>query len=103
MDFGYFCVHAKQRKRIADSFYTTVVYTNLQIREGPGYPDPEMGGGGGVGLSSKKLFSALRASVWSKTKAVGRGGGWGSSPGSATASFGFYHSRKTLYMKGIIF
>ena len=50
MDFGYFCVKAKQRKRIADSFHITVSYPNLQIREGPGHPDPEMGGGGGGGV-----------------------------------------------------
>ena len=92
MDFGYFCVKAKQRKRIADSFHITVSYPNLQITEGPGHPDPEMGEAGG-GADSKNFFSALRASVWSKNKAVGEGG---SSPGSATAPLGFYHSRKTL-------
>ena len=32
---------------------------------GPGHPDPEIRGGGAV---SKKFFSALRASVWSKNK-----------------------------------
>ena len=48
---------------------------DLQIREGPGHPDPEiMGRGGGRGgeegcLSPKKIFSALRASVWSNNKA----------------------------------
>ena len=49
VDFGYFCVQAKQRKRIANSFHITVAYPNLQIREGPGHPDPEMGRGGGGG------------------------------------------------------
>ena len=49
VDFGYFCVQAKQRKRIANSFHITVAYPNLQIREGPGHPDPEMGWGGGGG------------------------------------------------------
>ena len=43
-----------------------------------------MGGGGGVGerRSSKKFFSALLASVWSKNKVEGEGEG--GSPGSAT-------------------
>ena len=43
----------------------TVADTDLQIRRSGwgGHPDPEMGGGGAV---SKKHFSALRASVWSK-------------------------------------
>ena len=87
VDFGYFCAQAKQRKRIANSFHITVAYPNLQIREGPGHPDPEMGGGGwrGWGLSPT-------ASVWGNNKAAGV------SPGSATASLGFYYSTKTLYM-----
>ena len=43
---------------------------NLEIRGG-GHPDPEISRGG---QSLKKIvFSALRASVWSKNK--GRGGG----------------------------
>ena len=37
-------------------------------------------GGGGGGAVSKKIFSALRASVWSKNKEGDRG----PSPGSAT-------------------
>ena len=45
---------------------------DLQIREGPGHPDPEIMGRGGGGeegcLSPKKIFSALRASVWSNNK-----------------------------------
>ena len=40
-------------------------------------PDLEIRGGGWAGRSPKKLFSALRASVWSKNK----GGGWGRAPG----------------------
>ena len=54
---------------------------DLQIREGPGHPDPEiMGRGGGEEgcLSPKKIFSALRASVWSNNK--GGGGPPGPSP-----------------------
>ena len=47
VDFGYFCEQAKQMKRIANSFPITVAYPNLQIREGPGHPDPELGRGGG--------------------------------------------------------
>ena len=42
----------------------------LQIRGGPGHPGPEKRGGG----TQKKFFTALRASVWSKTK------GWGPGP-----------------------
>jgi len=41
---------------------------DLQIREGPGHPDPGEGG-----LSPKKIFSALRASVWSNNKGGGAG------------------------------
>ena len=45
----------------------TVADTDFQIRGSGwgGHPDPEIGGGGG-GAVSKKHFSALRASVWSK-------------------------------------
>ena len=34
----------------------------LQIREGPGHPDPEISGEGGRGLVSKKNFATLQAS-----------------------------------------
>ena len=74
---------------------------DLQIREGPGHPDPEiMGrGGGGEGgeegcLPPKKIFSALRASVWSNNRG-GRAPRPLPSPGSATA---FVNRR---YMKGV--
>ena len=87
VDFGYFCVQAKQRKRIANSFHITVTYPNLQIREGPGHPDPEMGRGRGVCLQLPQFGLTIRR--WG-------GGGGSSSPGSATASLGFYHSRETL-------
>ena len=42
---------------------------DLLIRQGPVYPDPEIRGWvvGGGGL--KKMFSALRALVWSNNKA----------------------------------
>ena len=42
---------------------------DLQIREGPGHPDPEMGVG--RGQSENKIFSALQASVWSYNKGGG--------------------------------
>ena len=57
------------------------------------FPDLEIRGGGwssrpldkGEGPSPKKLFSALRASGWSKNKVGGRGTGPPDpSPGSAT-------------------
>ena len=54
---------------------------DLQIREGPGHPDPEMGVG--WGQSETKIFSALQASVWSNNKGGG-GRPPGPSPGSAT-------------------
>ena len=38
---------------------------NFQVREGGGHPDPEISRGS---LVSKKIFSALRASVWFKYK-----------------------------------
>ena len=44
---------------------------DLEIRRGPSHPDPEITGGakggGGVG-SLQRIFLALWASVWSKTK-----------------------------------
>ena len=53
---------------------------DLQIRgEGGGHPGPEIRGGPGL----TKIFSALRASFWPKTK--GRADPPGPSPGSATA------------------
>ena len=41
-----------------------MVDPDLQIRRGPGHPDLEIGR---VAVT-KKIFSALWASVWSKTK-----------------------------------
>ena len=52
---------------------------DLQIREGPGHPDPEMGVG--RGQSEKKIFSALQASVSSNNKGASPPG---PSPGSTT-------------------
>ena len=46
---------------------------NLQIRERPGPPDPEIKEGGG-GWPPKKKNSALGASVWSKIMVVGGSG-----------------------------
>ena len=34
--------------------------TGLQVRVRPGNPDPEMGGGGGVGAVSKTFFLKMR-------------------------------------------
>ena len=51
---------------------------HLQIRGGPGHPDPDIrwvGAGVGVSGLKKKTFLALRASVWSKNKRWGGGGG----------------------------
>ena len=42
----------------------SVANPDVQIKEGPGHPDPEISGG----LFSKKIFKALRASVWSNNK-----------------------------------
>ena len=52
---------------------------NLQIRERPGPPDPEIKEWGG-GRPPKKKNSALGASVWSKIMVVGGGGGSGRAP-----------------------
>ena len=38
------------------------------IRGGPGHLNPAIRGGGGGGAVSKRFFSALQASVWSKNK-----------------------------------
>ena len=48
---------------------------DLQIRGGgrgggPGHPDPEIRG---MGRSNKKIFSALRATDWSKSEGGGMG------------------------------
>ena len=46
---------------------------DLEIRRGPGHPDPEISEGGwGRGRAVLNFFSALWASVWSKIK---KGGG----------------------------
>ena len=50
----------------------TVPDPDLEIRDGGGHPDPKIRGGGRP--VSKKIFSALRASVWSKNK------GWARAP-----------------------
>ena len=42
----------------------TVTHPDLQTRGEPGHPDPEIRGG----RSQKNVFSAVRASVWSKNK-----------------------------------
>ena len=73
VDFGYFCVKAKQRKRIADSFHITVSYPNLQITEGPGHPDPEMGEAGGGGLTPKIFFRPFGPQFGLKIRRWGRG------------------------------
>ena len=47
---------------------------DLQIRRGPGHPDPEIReGGGGRGRAVLNFFSALWASVWAKIKKGGGG------------------------------
>ena len=48
-----------------------MVDPDLQMRGGPGHPDPEIREGGGVEGRSQKIFSALRPSVWSKNKGEG--------------------------------
>ena len=50
---------------------TSVPDPDLEIRRGPGHPDPEIRGWGRGG-SLQKFFLALWASVWSKNG----GGGW---------------------------
>ena len=48
---------------------------DLEIRRGPGHPDPEISEGGwGRGRAVLNFFSALWASVWSKIKKGGGGG-----------------------------
>ena len=69
------------KKRVNKKNQWQVAVPDLQIREGPGHPDPEMRLG--REKSKKKIFSALQASVWSNNKGGG-GGGRGPSPGSAT-------------------
>ena len=41
---------------------------DLEIRGGPGHPDPYIRGEGRGGLVSKKNFLALQASVWFKNR-----------------------------------
>ena len=47
-----------------DTFWFAAAEPDLQIREGPGHPDPEISGG----LVSKQFFTALGAAVWSNNK-----------------------------------
>ena len=61
--------------------YKTVADPDLQVRGEPSHPDHEINGGGAV---SKKIVSALWASVWSNNWR-GALGGSGPSPGSTTA------------------
>ena len=56
-------------------------------------PLDKRGGGGWGAPVSKKLFSALWASVWPKNKE----GGPGPSPGSATAMLSFYCRGVCMY------
>ena len=51
--------------------YKTVADPDLQIRGEPGHPDPDITGGGTV---SKKIVSALWASVWSNNQGGGGAG-----------------------------
>ena len=64
------------------NLYLSVADPDLQIRGGPGHPDPEIREGGGT--ISKKIFPALLASVWSKNK------GLGPSLGSAAACLHYF-------------
>ena len=56
---------------------------DVQIRREGGHSDPEISGEGGGGADLQKIFSALRASFWSKNK--GGRGPLGPFPVSATA------------------
>ena len=58
--------------------------TDLQIRRGGGYPDPEIRLGLGGAVSKTFFFSALRVSSWSKNKEAT--GPPYPSPGSASES-----------------
>ena len=60
-----------------------------------GHPDPEMRVGGGA--VSKKIFSALRASFWSKNK--GGPGQPSSSPGPATVKQVTRYTNKSFLPK----
>ena len=59
-NFGYFCNGGFRP-------------SDLQVRGGGGHPDAEIEGRGAV---LKDIFSALRASVKSKTKGEGGGSSW---------------------------
>ena len=73
---GGFAAHVS--RLIVFLSYPTVPDPDLEIRRGRSSRLLDKGGGG---QSPKKIFSALRASVWSKNKGEGRG----PSPGSSTA------------------
>ena len=73
---------------------------DLKIRGGKGAPSSrpfDKRGGGGL---QKKLFSALRASVWSKNK-----GGWAGPPGpslgSATVPEKYYTLLTSKYRRNL--
>ena len=66
---------------------------DLQIRGGPGHPDPEITGEGRS--LKKKFFPALRTSVWSKNK--GGRALRGPTPGSVTECLWNSIDRKTSF------
>ena len=75
----------EQTNFVTHLIITAVLDPDLEIR---------LGGGGGAhpvpyirGAVSKKFFSALLASVWSKNR--GGGGPSGPSPGSATVQYNY--------------
>ena len=76
--------HGWLDKKAVVQLVNPVLDPGIEISRGPGHPDPKIGGGGGRGgLSPKRIFLALWASVWSKYR--GGGGGAGApAPGFAT-------------------
>ena len=64
----YYCFLKKYTHHFLDFLQQWRIKT---LRGGPGHPDPELSGVRG-GAISKQLFTALRASVWSKNKVGAR-------------------------------
>ena len=64
--------HGWLDKKAVVQLVNPVLDPGIEISRGPGHPDPKMGGGGRGGLSPKRIFLALWASVWSKYRGGGR-------------------------------
>ena len=67
LSHGY-CYPTFEQPGPSQTVSITVVDPNLQTRGRPGYPDPEINGGGGGGVGWGEIFSTLGGSFWSRKR-----------------------------------